>query len=255
MKILCCVKIVADFDSGSGNIWDIADNNVDLTFYPKQLNCFDASGLELALRCAEKAGEPVEIVVLTLSDGSDARFFKPLLALGVSECCMIRTDRDLRFAPDWTAGQIAAFVREHPFDVLLFGGSQSIGRNSAAGIMVSELLGRPCLSGVTGFALEEDGLYVSGVMDEARFGKLAPAGSVLITDESLTLPLRTPTLRQKLAVSGREPVILDPYTEEEQDRAPQLLRLYREDSKGSCCLLSPEDFSDCVLKLFMGERS
>ncbi len=255
MKILCCVKIVADFDSQSEVGWDIVGNDIDTTYYPKQINCYDASGLELALRCAQNAAEPVELSVLTVSDGSDARFFKPLFALGAAECSIICTQRDLRFDPAWTALQLAAYAREGGFDYIIFGASQSIGRNGATGALVSALLNRPCISGVTGFEETEGGLRVSLLMDEAVLTKIVPRGSVLVIDESSALPLRSPTLKQKLAVSSRTPTIIEPYDTAQTPAAPKLLRLYREEQGGECTILPPEELAERVLALFKGESS
>ena len=241
IKLLCCTKIVGNFETSSTCGWEIEDNNVDLSFYPKQISCFDASCFELALECKLADPENICLSILSVSDGSDERFFRPLLALGADRCTIIKDDSDLRFAPSHVAYQISEYVKREPQDWLLFGNCQSLGQNGAAGILTASLLGLPCYTGVTEFSVTGRGLRITYRADEALLTRTAENGGVLVLDESVTNVLRTPTMMQVLAARSR-PIEKEEAAEGESPAGedPVLFSLEEEHTENHCEMLPPD---------------
>ncbi len=249
MKLLCCVKIVGNFESCGDCEWEIEDNNVDLTFYPKQINCFDASCVELALRRKKDNPEDISLNILTVSDGSDQRFLKPMLALGVDRCVIIKDESDLRFAPASVAHQIAEFVKREPQDWILFGSYQSVGQNGVTGILTASLLNIPCYTGVTEFSVIGMDLQITYKADDAFLTRTVSGGGVLILDESVTTLLRTPTIMQVMASKSRSIEVEEASKNECDYIDPVLCSLQYEHTENVCEMLTPAQLAQRVLKL------
>jgi len=247
--------VVGDFESESQHDWEIENNDIDLTFYPKQLNCFDASCLELALRCKLERPEAVTLSVVTVSPGDDLRFFKPVYALGADRCAQITAKNDLRFAPGEVAAELAAFARDQGFDWVLFGSYQSIGQNGATGILAAHALGVPCYTGVVDFALEGDGLRLTCRVDEALLTETVLAPGVLVLDESVTTLLRTPTMKQRLAAGSRTIQTLNSRERPPVLGGPRLERLFQERREDTCELVEAEQLARQVLALCQEEAT
>jgi electron transfer flavoprotein alpha/beta subunit len=252
VKIICCVKTVGDFDLGSGHQWEIADNTVDLTYYPKQLNLSDASCFELALRCKLQSPEDVALTAVTVSDGSDLRFLKPLFALGADRCVCIPCKDDIRFAPDAVSSRLSGFLRSESPDWILFGASQSIGQNGATGILTAEKLGLTCRTGVVDFHADGGGMAVTSLVDEALVTVAVHAPAVLVLDESVTTLLRAPTLKMKLACASMSAETAETGAAGNSQLDPRLAELYEERHENHCEMLAPDEFSAMALRLFKG---
>lgn len=248
------MKVVGDFEAESQHSWEIQNNDVDLTYYPKQINCFDASCLELALRCKLERPEAVTLSVVTVSPGDDLRFFKPVYALGADRCAQIAGRGDLRFAPGRVAAELAAFAEDQGFDWLLFGSYQSIGQNGATGIITAHALGVPCYTGVVDFCLEGDRLCVTYRVDDALLSETVTAPGVLILDESVTTLLRTPTMKQRLAAGSRVIQTLDAGEHPPVLGDPRLERLAEEHTEVVCEMMEAEQLARRVLALCREEE-
>lgn len=253
MKFLCCIKIVGDFDLGNGHVWEIVDNDVDLTFYPKQLNCFDASCVELVLRCKSECSQEISLTALTVSGCSNQRFLKPLYALGADLCVQIVDDRDLRFQPGTVAKEIADFVKTAPQDWLLFGSYQSIGQNGSTGILAASHLNLPCYGGITDFHVENDGLRITYRVDDAILTQTIHPPGVLILDETVATPLRTPTLKQRLDAGARTVELSTPkMLSARAVPDPVLRRLYLEQQENICEMMTADQLATQIYQQWGG---
>lgn len=245
MRIVCCIKVVVDFDLPSNHRWEIENNQIDFSFYRKVINCYDAACLELALQ-AKGATQGVSVAALTVSADDAVRFIKPLYAVGVDRCVQLASDSDLRFEPTFVAELLTDWVQKNPQEYILLGARQSVGQNGAVGPMLAERLGWPLYSGVTAFVPQPDGsMRVELRIDGATLVLAVPLRAVLVLDDSVTMLLHTPTIKEKLAASGRE-------VERQQiDRQPASLTALQslEETKTDkvCTMLTLEEATEWVL--------
>ena len=240
---------MGDFELGNGHNWEIEQNDVDLTFYPKQLNCFDASCIELALRCKLERPGDVTLSAVTVSNGDDLRFFKPIYALGADRCLQISSTADLRFAPASVAAELAAIAGRQAFDWLLFGSYQSIGQNGATGILTAHALNLPCYTGVMDFCLDGDGLCVTYRVDDALLTETFSPPGVLVLDDRVTTLLRTPTMKQRLTAGARAVLTQDGGQGAPLIKDPLLERLGEEHTEHVCEMVDAQQLARRMLAL------
>lgn len=240
MKILGCFKVVPDLELLSETDWSCPDDTcLDTDFVRTVWNCYDESGLELMLRAAECA--PVSLTGLTMGRAKCNSYLKTLYALGFEENVRIDTDADLRFVPEWVAGCLAAYTRQHPdIQVLVTGAQSADGCNALTPLIVAEQLHWPCITQVTGFdVVHEHTLRVQNLTDEGTAVRTLSAPVVLAVGNAPQTFLRIPTLKAVMTL-GKQPITL--LTPEElgvafPERSAELYRLAPPDTKRAGVIL------------------
>ncbi|HSL60747.1 MAG TPA: hypothetical protein VK885_03105 [Desulfotignum sp.] len=225
MNLTVCFKIIPDYEMVPVHRWEVSGlEPLALRFVRQAFNCYEESALEMALALGETggsarqdSGSPASAVLgenrvartaLTVDDERADLFLRHLLAVGYDRAVRVAPDQDLRFFPGAVARIIAAAVnRFRPQDLVILGPRGGEGDHCQTGPLVAELLGWPCLMGVSGLALTENGLLeVRTITDRAhRIYTVAPP-LVLVTGHALDFScLRVPTLNQKLS-ARKKPV-------------------------------------------------
>lgn len=150
MKIVVCVKDVPDTES---NI-RIADDGkgIDTANITSVLNPYDEFAVEEALRIKESKGG--EVTAVTVGPKSYERVLRHCFGLGVDRGILIRDD-NFTNDPFVTAKALASYLKDTPFDILLFGKKGADLNHGQVGTMVSEILGIPSVCAVTKLELNE----------------------------------------------------------------------------------------------------
>ena len=162
MRLLTCFKVVPDLEMLMEEDWQINDNQVDVSFVKTELNCFDESALELALRlsdASENWDNKVHLTGLSIGESQIDSYLRKLLALRFDQAVRIDTDEDLRFAPRRIAALIASYVNQDPQDVLLLGRQSSVGDNAQTPLLLAEMLDWPCITQVINVEFRFAGLF------------------------------------------------------------------------------------------------
>lgn len=151
MNVIVCVKRVPDTEArirvdGSGNAIEKAGIKYDMSPY-------DAFAVEAALRLKEEAGEG-EITLLSLGDSSAQETLRKGLAMGADKAVLLTGDVSLDGLA--TAKALAAELEGTDAPLLLFGIKAADDDQQQVGPMVSVLLDRPCVTGVSAFEVEGD---------------------------------------------------------------------------------------------------
>ncbi len=224
MHIINCFKIVADLEQIRGNHWTINGTRPeDPAFVKRVINPYDESALELSLKMADqlkKNGRPVDLTAVTI-DGKQAELFlKRLFASGFNQVCRINCpEDDLLFQPLSVAAILAAFIRDLGLpDLIVMGMQSSGGDNAKTAPLLAEELGWPCITGVTGFKLTEQGLVaVQCVSDQGTIEQTLRPPCLIAVGNAPNSHLRVPTLKSiktagtiTITQSDMEALQLDP---------------------------------------------
>ncbi|MCP1223625.1 electron transfer flavoprotein subunit beta/FixA family protein [Sebaldella sp. S0638] len=211
MNILVCFKAVPDFEMMSEDAWNIDSKlNVDMTYVRSILNCFDESALEMTLRLSdlsESLDIPVKLSALTIAGEKSDVYLKNLYALKFQEGIRIENNEDIRFFPEVTASVISRYAKEYgDQDVLILGRQSSEGDNAKTPLLVSEMLGWPCITQVTDIKPDtEKTLRIASMTDEGILTQTVETPVVISVGNAPVSHLRVPTLKDKMKY-GKTPV-------------------------------------------------
>jgi electron transfer flavoprotein beta subunit len=192
MEIAVCVKRVPMV---GGKIVVTADGqDVDTRMSGFTVSPHEECAVEEAVHLVERHGGSV--TVLTLGPPAAADQLRDMLAVGASRAVLLETD-GREWGPSATAEAIVAAVRDHPYDLLLFGNEAADTGDYQVGVRVAHALGLPCVTGIKN-------LEVTGAAARARREYRGteeifdiPLPAVISVKEGINLP-RYPSLPGRL---------------------------------------------------------
>ncbi len=211
MDIAVLVKEVPDLEARvqvvqDGGALDVEDKRV--------LNFFDEIAVEAALRLKGAAGGGR---VYAVGAGSGLEAVRRAIAMGADAGFLVDDPAVDGADPLTVARALAAVVRAEGFDLVLAGRQATDDEAGLVGPMVAELLGVPCVVGVTGAEPADGGLAVGREVDGATERLSVPLPAVLTAEKGWFEP-RVPQVmglmkamkaeigRRTLADLGVEPV-------------------------------------------------
>ena len=248
MKIAVCIKRTPDTET---RVRIAADGvSLDETGVKFILNPYDEFAVEEALQRKEKAGSG-EVVAIALGPDAAQETIRSALAMGADRGVLLKADKVPADALA-VAKALAAELRDGGYDLILFGKMAVDDYNHAAGPMVAQLLGLPCVTAISKLELEGGkGVAereIEGGVEVVEFA--LPA--VLTAEKGLNTP-RYPALKGIMAAKKKpvetRPAALGParvvvsalalpperkagrIVGEGLDAVPELVRLLRTEAK------------------------
>lgn len=201
MKILVCLKQVPDMESK----FRINDEGIwyDEANLAWRINEYDEYAVEQAVQVREQIGE-AELVALSLGPDRVKESIKKALAMGCDRGVHISDAEAWRRDPFEVASLIAGYAAQEDFD-LVFTGMQSQDRGSAqVGVLLAEMLGRPALTTVVDFALEDGAVSVKRELEGGMKACVkSPLPAVVTCQLGLNTP-RYPTLPNIMKAKRKE---------------------------------------------------
>ncbi|HTG01491.1 MAG TPA: electron transfer flavoprotein subunit beta/FixA family protein [Nitrospirota bacterium] len=238
MKILVCVKQVADLESrfkpNSKGVWY---DETDLAF---RMNEYDEYAVEQAVLLKEQLGNAPDLTVLSLGPDRAVEVIKKALAMGCDRGVHIKDNESWQKDPWQIASAIAEFSRDKQFDAIFFG-MQSQDRGSAqVGALVAEVLDLPCVTTVVGFA------YSDGVISAKRelegglkCGVKLKTPAVVTCQLGLNKP-RYPTLPNIMKAKKKELLAFPAADFVKNDALSAVAAFSSPEKKGNCLILEGE---------------
>jgi electron transfer flavoprotein beta subunit len=218
MEILVCVKRVPTV---GGKITLTADGQeVDTRMSGFTISPHEECAVEEAVQLTERLGGTVS--VLTLGAEVAIEQLRDALALGAGRAVLLdtggnhppeppglETDGTAEWGPIATAAAIAAEVRAHGYDLVLFGNEASDTGDYQVGIRVAHELGWPAATGIKNLRVDEGSVVARREYRGAEESYTLPLPAVVTVKEGINLP-RYPSLpgrlRAKRAQIERVPV-------------------------------------------------
>ena len=199
MQILVCVKRVPMV---GGKIVILPNGQeLDTRMSGFTVSPHEECAVEEAVRLTERYGGGV--TVLTLGPAEAADQLRDMLALGASRAVLLETD-GREWGPMATARAIADAIRgDAGYDLLLFGNASADTGGYQVPVRVAPALGLPCVTGITGIEITENGGAAPGAARARReYGGTEevfdlPLPAVISVKEGINLP-RYPSLPGRL---------------------------------------------------------
>jgi electron transfer flavoprotein beta subunit len=200
MKILVCIKQVPDMESkfkidGAGTWYDTSE----LVW---RMNEYDEYGVEQAVQLKEQTSG--DLTVICIGPDRVKETMKKALAMGCDRGAHI-SDADFASKdPFEIASIIAEYAKDKGFEAI-FTGMQSQDRGSAqVGVLVAEMLGRPSVTTVVGFSLDNGTFQVKRELEGGVKAVVSVAAPALFTCQlGLNTP-RYPTLPNIMKAKKKE---------------------------------------------------
>jgi len=152
----------------------------------KVLNFFDEIAVEVALELKDKLGAEAYAVTATTGEGLEAA--RRALAMGIPTAFLIDDPALADASPLTVARALAAFVQREGFDLIIAGRQATDDEAGLVGPMVAEILGIPCIVGVTGFEVSDSSITVARRTDEGTEKYELPLPALITAEKGLREP-------------------------------------------------------------------
>lgn len=245
MNILCCFKIVADYDKVVQRDWDTAQVPVpDLSYVRKIISCYDEAGLETALRIkdsAEKCGDTVFLNAVTLGNGGYDYFFRSLFALGFERIVQISIPEPVTFTPERISTAICEVFEGQRFDAVICGVQSADGCGGTTPYFLAKKLNMPCIPNAIEICYHKDCLHIrrETVSGESSATVLCPA--VYAIGNSVNPFLRMATVKKRMAAAQCQPEIIDGASLLKSEKEPVVLQSFVHSKSGRGCVFVEGD--------------
>jgi electron transfer flavoprotein beta subunit len=184
VKIAVCIKRVPDMEMRFSIAAD--RTSLDQTGMKYEMGDFDGYALEVGLQLAEKHG-PGEVVVLSLGPDGVQEILRKGLAMGATRAVQLKVDQ-VPFDGLATAKALAEELRSGGYDLILFGRMATDTANGTVGPMTAELLGLPCVTGISHLDLADRTGTARRDLEGASETVEFPLPAVLTIDEGIARP-------------------------------------------------------------------
>jgi len=213
MKILVCISNVPDTTTkikfAEGNA------SIDTTGIQWVINPWDELSLTRALELKDDAANGVKsVTVVHVGNASSEPTIRKALAIGADDAVRVNADSSDAF---FVAAQIAEVVRKEQFDLIMCGIESSDYNGSMVGGMVSEFLGIPSVSAVSGLKIENGQPVMTREIDDGKEVISVPVPIVAIVQKGIAKEPRIAAMRGIMMARTKpvklfEPVAVEPLT-------------------------------------------
>jgi electron transfer flavoprotein beta subunit len=184
MNIAVCIKRVPDMEMRLAIGAD--HKSLDPTGLKYEMGDFDGYALEVGLQLVEKHG-PGEVAVISLGPDGVQETLRKGLAMGATRAVQLKADH-VPF-DGWAIAQaLAAELKAGNYDLILFGRMATDTANATVGPMTAELLGLPCVSGISQLDISDGRGTARRDLEGASETVQFPLPAVLTIDEGIARP-------------------------------------------------------------------
>ncbi|MBN1949956.1 MAG: electron transfer flavoprotein subunit beta/FixA family protein [Bacteroidales bacterium] len=245
MRILVCLSSVPDTTTKIR----FKDQNTafDPTGVQWIINPWDELALTRALELKENPAAGVEkITVATVGTADTEPVIRKALAIGADDAFRVDTlPRDAYYV----AMQLASVLKKEPSDIILAGIESSDHNGSSVGGMLSEILGIPSVSAVSGLTIDNGNVILNREIDGGReiIGIKSPFVAIVqkgIAKEPRIAAMRGIMLARTKPLKVFPPVEAEPLTETLEYQLPL--------AKKACTMVDPASIGELV-KLLQNE--
>ena len=239
MKILVCISNVPDTTT---KIKFSGDNkSFDTTGVQWIINPWDELALTRALELKEVAGNAIDkITVLTVGSADTEPTLRKALAIGADDAVRIdATATDAYFV----ASQIAASIKQNPYEIIFCGIESSDYNGSLVGGMLAEFLGYASVSSVSGFSLENGEVKINREIDGGQEVLHTQLPLVAIVQKGIALEPRIPSMRG-IMMARTKPLTVLPAIESEIKSEFERFELPA--SRAKCKMIEADNIGELV---------
>ena len=184
MKIAVCIKRVPDMEMRFSIAGD--GKSLEQGGLKYEMGDFDGYALEVGLQLTEKQGAGEVVIVSVGPDGVQETLRKGL-AMGAARAVHLKAE-EVPFDGMAVAQALAAELKEGNYDLVLFGRMATDTANGTVGPMTAELLGLPCVSGISQLDIADGRGTARRDLEGASETVQFPLPAVLTIDEGIARP-------------------------------------------------------------------
>jgi len=214
MKILVCISNVPDTTTkikfAEGNA------SIDTTGIQWVINPWDELSLTRALELKDDTSSGVKsVTVAHVGPANSEPTIRKALAIGADDAIRVNAESSDAW---FVATQIAEVVKKEQFDIVMCGIESSDYNGSVVGGMVSEFLGIPSVSAVSGMKIENGQPVLTREIDGGKEVVTVPVPFVAIVQKGIAKEPRIAAMRGIMMARTKpvkliEPVSTDPLTQ------------------------------------------
>jgi electron transfer flavoprotein beta subunit len=184
LKIAVCIKRVPDMEMRFSIAAD--GKSLEQAGLKYEMGDFDGYALEVGLQLTEKQG-PGEVVIVSLGPDGVQETLRKGLAMGAARAVHLKAE-DVPFDGMAVAQALAAELKDANYDLILFGRMATDTANGTVGPMTAELLGLPCVTGISQLDVAGDRGTARRDLEGASETVQFPLPAVLTIDEGIARP-------------------------------------------------------------------
>jgi electron transfer flavoprotein beta subunit len=214
MKILVCISNVPDTTT---KIKFVEGNtSIDTTGIQWVINPWDELSLTRALELKDDASIGVKsVTVIHVGPASSEPTIRKALAIGADDAVRINAESSDAF---FVAAQIAEVVKKDKYDIIMCGIESSDYNGSVVGGMISEFLGVPSVSAVSGIKFENGQPVLTREIDGGKEILTLPVPFVAVVQKGIAKEPRIAAMRGIMMARSKpvrlvEPVPVEPLTQ------------------------------------------
>jgi electron transfer flavoprotein beta subunit len=214
MKILVCISNVPDTTTkikfAEGN------TSIDTTGIQWVINPWDELSLTRALELKDDAINGIKsVTVIHVGTVASEPTIRKALAIGADDAIRINGESSDAW---FVAAQIAEVIKKEQFDMILSGIESSDYNGSVVGGMISEFLGIPSVSAVSGIQFENGQPVLTREIDGGKEIVTVPVPFVAIVQKGIAKEPRIAAMRGIMTARSKpvklvEPVAIEPLTQ------------------------------------------
>ncbi len=239
MKILVCISNVPDTTTkikfAEGN------SSVDTNGIQWVINPWDELSLTRALELKDDTASGVKsVTVLHVGPATSEPTIRKALAIGADDAIRVNADTTDAY---YVAAQIAEVVKKEQFDVIMCGIESSDFNGSAVGGMVSEFLGMPSVSAVSGLKIENGQATITREIDGGKEFVTVQAPFVAIVQKGIAKEPRIAAMRGIMMARTKSVKLVEPVA---MESLTQVVVFEKPAPRAACKFIDPENAGQLI---------
>jgi electron transfer flavoprotein beta subunit len=239
MKLLVCISNVPDTTTKI----KFTDNNTafDVTGVQWIINPWDELALTRALELKESNGGAIEkITVINVGSKETEPTLRKALAIGADDAIRIDAAPEDAYI---VAAQMAEYLKNDPYDIILCGIDSSDYNGSLVGGMLAELLDLPSVSSVSKLNIENGEISLNREIDGGSEVLATHIPFVAIVQKGIAFEPRIPSMRG-IMMARKKPLVVKEAAEIEA--LTEFVNYELPPSKEACKMVDPENVKEFV---------
>lgn len=234
MKIVVCISNVPDTTT---RIKFLEGNtSIDTSGIQWVINPWDELSLTRALELRDDPSGGVKTVTVAHAGPATSEpTIRKALAIGADDAIRVNCNP----ADAWyTASQLASAIGKEGFDIILCGIESSDFNGSAVGGMISEFLGIPSVSSVSGISMENGVPVLTREIDGGRERVIVPVPFVAIVQKGIAKEPRIASMRGIMAARTKAVRVHEPV---DAECLTEIIGFEKPMPRAACKYVDPDD--------------
>ena|ERR1035437_3407338 len=234
MKILVCISNVPDTTT---KVKFLEENKkLDTAGIQWVINPWDELSLTRALELKDDASNGIQIVTVAhVGTATSEPTIRKALAIGADDAIRINADPTDAY---YVAAQLAEVIKKDQFDIIFCGIESSDYNGSTVGGMLSEFLGYPSVSAVSGLKIENGQAIINREIDGGKEIITVPMPFVAIVQKGIAKEPRIAAMRGIMMARTKQIKIAEPANVEQ---LTEVVNYEMPKPRATCKYIDPEN--------------